>query len=126
MAQSYLKTIRLNLARAPGHPEGSDRHYYRFTAPLTNAGKLDPEAWKNVRDKCRVVRFWDGEEEVGHVVHRPGGSWAFRFDVESDSDDENEAGYRFGDHKFDIGEYVTITDEDGEQTTFWVASVIDA
>jgi hypothetical protein len=31
-----------------------------------------------------------------------------------------------GDHKFEIGEYVTVTDEDGEQTTFWVASVIDA
>ena len=124
MPTSYLKTIRLNLGRTPEHPEGSDQHYYRFTAPLTADGHLDPEVWKKNRDKCRVVRFWAGEEEVGHVVHRPGGSWAFRFDIEGD--DESEAGYRLGNHVFDIGEYVTITDEDGDQTTFWVASVVDA
>jgi hypothetical protein len=124
MPSSYLKTIRLNLARTPGHPEGSDQHYYRFTAPLTDDGHLDPEAWKKNRDKCRVVRFWDGEEEVGHVLHRPGGSWAFVFDIEGD--DESESGYRLGSHTFVLGEYVTIAEEDGEQTTFWVASVVDA
>ncbi len=124
MPASYLKTIRLNLARTPEHPEGSDLHYYRFTAPLTADNRLDPEAWKTNRDKCRVVRSWDGEEEVGHVVHRPGGSWTFRFDIEGD--DDTEAGYRLGDHTFALGEYVTITEEDGDQKTFWVASVVDA
>ena len=124
MPTSYLKTVRLNLARAPGHPEGSDQHYYRFTAPLTADGHLDPDGWKKNRDKCRVVRFWDGEEEVGHVLNRPGGSWAFRFDIEGD--DEDEAGYRLASHAFVLGEYVSITDEDGAQTTFWVASVVDA
>ena len=125
MTASHLKTIRLNLARSPGHPEGSDQHYYRFTAPLTDDGHLDPDAWKKVRDKCRVVRVWgEDEEDIGHLIHRPGGSWGFTYDIEGDEGDE--AGFKLGNHRFDIGEYVSIRDEDGKEQTFWVASVLDA
>ena len=125
MPASYLKTIRLNLARTPEHPEGSDQHFYRFTAPLTNDGHLDPEGWKKNRDKCRVVRSWGGvEEDVGHLIHRPGGSWGFTYDIDGDEGDED--GFKLGSHKFSIGEYVTIRDDDGKSQTFWVASVLDA
>ena len=58
-----LKTIRLNLARTKDFPNGSDRHGYRFTAPLDAEGHLDAEGWKKHRDRCRVVRFWAGEED---------------------------------------------------------------
>ncbi len=89
MPQSGLKTIRLNLARTPEFPDGSQQHYYRFTAPLDADGRLDPVAWKTHRERCRVVRNWGGEEEdIGHLVHRPGGSWGFHYDLGGDEGDE--------------------------------------
>lgn len=124
MSASGLKKIRLNLARTKEHPNGSARHGYEFVAPLAADGHIDAEAWKKARDRCRVRRFWGSEtEEIGHLVHRPGGSWAFRYDIAGADDDE--AGYRFGVHPFVVGEYVSIKDEDGELNTFQVATVTD-
>lgn len=123
MQQPSLKKIRLNLARTKEFPNGSSRHGYEFTAPLDDEGRIDAEAWKKVRDQCRVRRFWaDEEEDIGHLVHRPGGSWAFRYDIDGDEDDE--AGYKFGAHPFVPGEYVSIRDEDGELITFQVVTVL--
>ncbi|WP_407048333.1 hypothetical protein [Methyloraptor flagellatus] len=124
MDDGGLKKIRLNLARTKEHPNGSARHGYEFVAPLDAAGHIDAGAWKLHRDRCRVRRFWGGAtEELGHLVHRPGGSWAFRYDISGD--DDPEAGYRFGTHAFTVGEYVSIRDEDGEMNTFQVATVDD-
>ncbi|MFN4011787.1 hypothetical protein [Pannonibacter sp.] len=119
-----LKKIRLNLARTKDHPNGSARHGYEFTAPLDETGHIDAAAWKKARAHCRVRRFWGSEEEeIGHLVHRPGGSWAFHYDIEGEDDDE--AGYRFGTHAFEPGEYVSIRDEDGEMHTFQVVTVVN-
>ncbi len=124
MPGTGLKKIRLNLARTKEHPMGSARHGYEFLAPLSGDGRIDADAWKRLRDKCRVRRFWGAEEEdVGHLVHRPGGSWAFRYDISGEEDDE--AGYRFGAHPFVVGEYVSIKDEDGDLNTFQVVTVLD-
>lgn len=120
-----LKTIRLNLARNKEFPDGSDRHGYRFSAPLDAEGHLDPEAWKRLRDHCRVVRFWAGEEEdIGHLVHRPGGSWAFVYDVSGDEGDES--GFKLQNHLFVPGEYVSVRDDEGKLNTFRVVTVEDA
>ncbi len=122
MSETGLKRIRLNLARTKEYPSGSSRHGYEFTAPLDAEGRIDAESWRKVRDKCRVRRFWgDEEEDIGHLVHRPGGSWAFRYDI--DGDDDDEAGYKFGAHPFVPGEYVSIRDEDGDLNTFQVVTV---
>ena len=122
MTEAPLKLVRLNLARSKEHPDGSARHGYEFVAPLDATGHIDAEAWKKQRDACRVRRFWDGEaDEHGHLVHRPGGSWAFTYDI--DGDDDDEAGYRFGAHAFEPGEYVSIRDEDGDLHTFVVVTV---
>ena len=109
-----FRLIRLDLAREAGHPEGSRQHGYRLVAPL------DAELWKRHRDACRVVRFRpDEDEEVGHLV-RKGNTWAFTYDVQGDEQDET--GYRFGDERFVIGEYVSIHEE-GALHTFQVTSV---
>ncbi|WP_269583694.1 hypothetical protein [Roseibium sp. Sym1] len=117
-----LKKIRLNLARTKEYPQGSARHGYEFTAPLDGTGHIDAAAWKKERAHCRVRRFWGSEEEeIGHLIHRPGGSWAFHYDI--DGEDDDEAGYRFGSHAFNPGEYVSIKDEDGDLHTFQVVTV---
>ena len=124
MLGSRLQTIRLNLARTPEFPDGSDRHYYRFTAPLDADGHLDPEGWKKHRDMCRVVRSWgNAEEDIGHLVHRPGGSWGFTYDI--GGDEGEEGGFKLSSRRFVPGEYVSIRDDDGEVNTFRVVTVTD-
>ena len=77
-----LERIRLELARGPEHPEGSAAHGYEFVAPLTADGHLDPEGWRDERSRCRVRRFWRGQDdEHGRLIHR-GGRWAFHRDEE--------------------------------------------
>jgi hypothetical protein len=126
---SAFKRIRLELARTKEHPAGSPLHGYEFVAPLGSDHKIDVALWKAHRDQCRVRRFWGREEEIGHLRHRPGGkagaTWSFHYDiVDSDDDpDDDEAGYRFGEHPFVPGEYVSVRDEDGDMHTFQVISV---
>jgi hypothetical protein len=125
MSTVELKRIRLTLARTKAFPEGSARHGYEFVAPLDATGHIDPQAWKLAREQCHVRRFWgDEQDDIGHLVHRPGGSWAFHYDMAGDEDDE--AGYRFGSHTFNMGDYVSIKDEDGDLHTFQVVAVTRA
>ena len=122
-----LKRIRLNLARSKEFPSGSDRDGYEFVAPARHAnGRIGPELWRRYREHCGVRRSWEGEnDEFGRLVHRPGGAQHARwlFDYDETTQDDDEAGYRFGDHVFRNGEYVSIRGEDGEMHTFRVVSV---
>lgn len=121
-----LKRIRLNLARSKEFPQGSPRHGYEFVAPLDGNGHIDVALWRAHRDHCRVRRFWEGQDdEIGLVVHKPGGPEQARwvFDYDQTAEDDDESGYRFGTHAFRTGEYVSIRDEDGEMHTFVVAAV---
>lgn len=119
-----LKRIRLNLARSKEFPAGSERHGYELIAPLDENGHIDADLWRKHREFCRVRRFWDDDEQIGRLVHKPGGAharWIFDYDERTEADDE--AGYRFADHAFVPGEYVSIRDEDGDMHTFQVVSV---
>lgn len=111
-----LSKIHLELARTHEHPQGDSQIGYEFTAPLDSAGHIDPDLWQNSRERCRVRRFRPGEEDdIGHLIRKPGGSWAFRYDIHSDEEDD-EAGYRFGNHVFKPGEYVSVSEDDELQT----------
>ena len=120
-----LKRIRLELARDHDFPDGSRLHGYEFTAPLSDDGQILAAEWRASREACRVKRFWRGEpDEIGHLIHKPGGSWAFHYDIHGDEDDD-ETGYRFQTHRFDTGEYVSIREHDDIERTFRVISVTD-
>jgi len=45
------------------------------------------------------------------------------FDYDGTAEADDEAGYRFGDHAFRPGEYVSIRGEDGNMHAFQVVSV---
>ena len=123
-----LKRIRLNIARSKEFPLGSRQHGYEFVAPLDSEGHIDARAWQTQRNLCRVVRFWDGQEDqIGILVHKPGGTEHARwvFDYDRNATDDDEAGYRFGAHRFAPGEYVTIKDPD-QPRTYRVLSVENA
>ena len=115
--------IRLELARSHAFPEGSNERGYEFVAPLDADAHIDAAEWRKDRDRCRVLRFWKGEDqEVGHLVHKPGGSWAFHYDLHGDQNDD-ETGYRFQTHAFAVGEYVSVREHDESLQTFVVVSV---
>jgi hypothetical protein len=121
-----LNRILLTLARSREFPDGSSRHGYDFIAPLDPEGHIDPILWKKYRDYCRVRRFWAGEDdEVGRLVHKPGGAeharWVFEYDPGRDDDDE--VGYKLGEHAFLPGDCVSISGKDGKLQTFRVISV---
>jgi hypothetical protein len=115
--------IRLELARDRDFPDGSRERGYEFTAPLADNGHISENDWKANRVRCRVRRFWSGRaDEVGHLIRKPGGSWAFHYDLLGDPDDD-EAGYRFANHRFVPGEYVSIKEHDDVLRTFRVIMV---
>jgi hypothetical protein len=116
-----FRQIRLELAREPGHPEGESHIAYVIVAPLDENDKIDAETWRKHREACRVARQRPQQpDSLGHLIHRPGGSWALQYDIAGDLPDE--AGYHFGDERFVQGEYVSIREE-GEMHTFRVVSV---
>ena len=85
-----FKRIRLNLARSTAFPQGSTRHGYEFVAPLDADGHIDVAQWQSDQTHCRVRRFWDGEDdEIGFLVHKPGGSeharWVFDYDAAAEA-----------------------------------------
>ena len=118
-----MKRIHLELARNPDDPEGRSDCGYELIAPIDDHGHSIAADWKRDRLACRVVRFWtDADREVGHLVRKPGGAWAFHYDIDGDAGDD-EAGYRFDQRAFLPGEYISIKEHDGLLRTFRVVSV---
>jgi hypothetical protein len=116
-----FRQIRLELAREADHPAGEHDIAYVIVAPLDADNRIDAAAWKSYRDACRVARFRPGEDDdLGHLVHRPGGSWAFHYDISGDLPDE--VGHHLGNEQFVAGEYVAIKEAD-RMHTFRIVSV---
>lgn len=118
-----LKNIRIELARTPARPEGDPGHAYEFRAPLNESGFLDRFAWPAARTLCTVRRFEEGTEaEHGLLILSRGGHWAFSYAPGTDDDEDV---FKLGSHKIQVGQYLTVTEHDGEARTFRVASVRD-
>jgi hypothetical protein len=118
-----MKRIRLELARNKDYPDGSADHGYEFRAPLAPDGHIDLDGWDGAAQLCTVHHFWGTElDERGQLVRMPDGRWAFSY-VPGEEDDEPI--FRFDSHVFAVGEYVTITEHDGEDRVFKVVSVDD-
>ena len=116
-----LYEIKLELARTAEHPVGDSGHSYDFIAPLDEEGKLDSESWRDNRAKCTVRRHAPREDvERGHLVHTQGRQWAFHYDLDEEPDDD-ESGFKFSNHVFHEGEYVSITEHDGETRPYRIA-----
>ena len=110
-----------------GMSGGLERRGYDFIAPLTPEGRIDREGWKTHRGECFAHRFWDDEPaQRGLLVHRAGGrggsTWGFELGAGARLDEE-DMGFRFGDHVFRPGEYVSVWEPEGELVTFKVVSV---
>jgi hypothetical protein len=121
-----LYRITLHLGRSKEFPHGSAQHGYEIIAPLDETGLLDQDEWAEKRSYCRVRRFWARDlDRQGVLVHRPGGAGGatWMIDYDQDRPGDEEAGYRLNQHRFAVGEYVTLQDEDEKPHTFEVVAV---
>ena len=76
-------------------------------------------------DESPVVRrFWPGEADREGVIIPKGRSWVFSY-APGESDDE--ALFHLEDHPIQVGQYLTVTEADGEKLMFrrWSAATID-
>jgi hypothetical protein len=121
-----LSRIVMRLARNPGteFAGGDDHRGYALSAPLTADGRLDAAAYAKAREACVVRRFAPDEDPADGRLGRRGARWFFDYDEGDAADDEPV--YRLGDHRFVVGEYVTVTDEDGRPLTYKVVEVTEA
>lgn len=121
-----LTRIVMRLARNPGteFAGGDDHRGYTLTAPLTADGRLDDTAYGKLKAQCSVRRFMPDEDAADGRLMRRGERWYFDYDEDDAADDEPI--YRLGDHRFALGEYVTVTDEDGRPLTYKVVEVAPA
>lgn len=122
-ASTGLNRIVMRLARNPGteFADGDDHRGYTLTAPLTEDGRLDEAAYRAHRDQCTVRRFAPEEDAQEGRLARRGDRWFFDYDEGDDLD--NEPLYRLGEHRFAVGEYVSVTDEEGRLLTYKVTDV---
>jgi hypothetical protein len=118
-----LSRIVMRMARNPGteFSGGDDHRGYMLTAPLTDDGLLDEAAYAKDKASCVVRRFAPDEPAADGRLARRGERWFFDYDEEADADDEPV--HRLGQHRFTLGEYVSVTDEDGRLLTYKVMEV---
>jgi len=118
-----LSRIVMRLARNPGteFAGGDDHRGYALTAPLTGDGHIDEQAYAKAKAQCSVRRFAPDEEPVDGRLARKGDKWFFDYDEMDSADDEPI--HRLGQHRFALGEYVTVADEDGRLLTYKVVEV---
>ena len=118
MSWSHIKLV---LARTADHTSGSTAYGFDIVAPLTRDGHLDEVVWRDNKSKARVHRYWAGEpDEVGTLIHTRHRNWAFSY---APGEDDDEPIFKLETHTFKEGEYLTITDHDGDALPFLVAKV---
>jgi hypothetical protein len=116
-----ISHILLELAREPGHPYGDRSHAYHLYLPLLGDRRIDAEGWRRARALCRVRRQRPGEAEAnGRILHGPGGHWIFDYPETTEFD---EAGFRLDTERFEVGEYISIREDDDRLHTFQVVSI---
>ncbi|WP_340646241.1 hypothetical protein [Phenylobacterium sp.] len=118
-----LSRIVMRLARNPGteFAGGDDHRGYSLTAPLTSDGHIDEAAYAKAKAECVVRRFAPDEDATDGRLARRGARWFFDYDADDTADDEPV--HRLGEHRFTVGEYVTVADEDGRPLTYKVVEV---
>lgn len=115
---SAFHHIRLELAREPGHPHGDPRDGWDIVAALDDAGRLDLAACRADPQRCFVRRFLrDATIATGHLRHGFGDRWIL--DLEG-RDDLDATGFRLGEERFALGEYISIVSADGKSHTYSV------
>lgn len=114
------KSIRLELARTNGFPQGSPGRAFLLRLPLDADGLIDAEALARNPERAAVHRHWPNEPDQSGYVIRAGTGWAFSY---RPGEEDDEAIFHLETHPIRLGEYVTLTEPDGTRLPFRVAGM---
>ena len=116
--------LRLELARGPDHPEGSHRIAYELTLPIDEEGRFAKDSFHRTPEFCTVHRYReDSDDRVATLRHRRSDHWVFAYGAPDPLDEDLP---RFGQHRFRIGDYVSVLDGAGHDHAYRVVSTMPA
>ncbi|MBW6401532.1 hypothetical protein KPL78_27015 [Roseomonas sp. HJA6] len=120
-----MARVLLALAAGPGFPEGSPEHRYEIELMLDAAGRPDGRAWAADPTPWRAQRIVpDAPPTQGDVQHDPDHGWTIRFyGATPESPDAPESSLEFGAEPVRPGEYVTVTEPDGQAYAYRVVGI---
>lgn len=113
------KTIRIQLARSPRYPDGSAAHAYVLRLPIDDNGMVETKSLRDAAQHPTVRRFWPHQPDQAGVVIKQGRRWTFSYRPGAEDD---EAIFHLEDHPIRVGEYLTITEANGDTLPFKVVS----
>lgn len=122
------KVIRLELASSWEFPRGSAGRSYLIRLPLTEEGAIDTATLESQPARATVRRYWANEADmIGHLVHTPRG-YAIRYEKNGGTrlNGGAEASgqlFQFGADSITIGEQIFLTEPDGHEMRFRIASL---
>lgn len=116
---TQLTRVTLKLAHNPDEPNVDLNHGYIIDAPIGRDGKLSEDIWDKNKEACLIKKFGHSEDDFadGQIIKR-GGNWFFDYGLTKRGLDEN--GFKLGEHRFWLGDYVTINDYNGKALTYLV------
>lgn len=111
-------TVNLEIARTQEFPRGSVSRAYLLHVPLTELGAIDEEELAASPRRATVRRFWPSQADQSGALTKVGGDWWFCF--------PDKPGLRsvckLNGGCLEVGQCLTITDQDGASLPFRVAS----
>lgn len=113
--------IRLELARTADFPEGSASRCYLLRLPLGRNGLIDESAMKSAPERATVRRFWPNQPDLSGYMLRTANGWALSY---RPGEDDDECVFHLENHPIRLGEYITLTEPNGEKLPFRVASLV--
>lgn len=114
--------LRLELARTAQFPEGSPDRGYVIRVPLDDDNLIDADALQTHQEVATVRRFWPGETGMGGFVVATPRGWGFSY---RPGEEDDEIIHQLESHRLGLGDYITLTEPDGDQAPFKVVSVMN-
>lgn len=116
------KVIRLELASSWEFPRGSAGRTYLIRLPLTDEGAIDAAGLEAHPTRATVRRYWANQaDKLGYVVRTPHG-YAIRYEANGNGEADPQL-FRFGAEAIRVGEQIGLTELDGRELQFRVASL---
>lgn len=116
------KVIRLELASSWEFPRGSAGRTYLIRVPLTDDGAIDAASLEEQPGRATVRRYWSNQADMaGYLVRTPLG-YAIRYEASGQGESDPKL-FRFGADAIKVGEQIALTELDGRELQFRVASL---
>jgi hypothetical protein len=124
------KMIRLDLASSWEFPRGSAGRSYLIRLPLTEEGAIDTVMLESQPARATVRRYWPNEADMLGYLERTPQGYAIRYEMNGSAKPNghcaangHERRFQFGADAVRIGEQIFVTEPDGRQLRFRIASL---